>query len=533
MDLLLGLGVGLTMKTTIRDCMTLPSFEKAEVVAGKNGIDRVVKKISVLEASCIRDLEDFSPEKDEMLVTGFFGIRDNVEAQCQVVQLLAEKGLAALVIYKVGDVVKVVDQSLIDLCDQLGLVLIAISNGSTVKLSDILEDVSHILFYGTAEKYGNRLITESIFYLLNFDKYNDFPSAVSAAAKNNKFQFVLLSDDFHPVLVVENRHQTTVERAIRVGRDREMDKKAAVCTMVDVDGTLTYWGPVNIQNKLYYMFIVDNEDFYSKDEIIKLANIIDLSMGMWKYTPVDDQHAEFVKALRRGNMRLAYYIKEEIGLDEKAILSVFMCKGDNFGDAYKFIEDYTSERNLKFICIIDGEEIYGIIIGDATQTEVNKLYDQVVEKTGVYMFYVSGVDGIEGACESFKLINETWYSATKVFPRRKGFSKYELVMISNCNNIQEQGGSIKRNYIKLLEAFDEESSKKGRQLINTLETFVLDAGLNGIRTSEIMEVHINTVQYRLKKISEILGIEISVNRLVPGVTIALALKRLDRDEIGK
>ena len=521
------------MKTTIRDCMSLPSFENANVMAMKSGMDRAIKKISVLEAGTIKDLDDYYPEKDQMLITGFFGIRDDVELQCQMVKILAEKNLSALVIYKVGEIVQEVDQKLIDVCNEIGLVLIAIADDKNVRLTDILEDVSHILFYGNAEKYGNRLITESIFYLLNFDKYSDFPSAINAAAKNNKFQMVLLSDDFHPVLVVENRHQTTVERAIRVGRDREMDKKATVCTMVDVDGTLTYWGPVNIQNKLYYMFIVDNDDFYSKDEIIKLANIIDLSMGMWKYTPVDDQHAEFVKALRRGNMRLAYYIKEEIGLDEKKILSVFMCKGENFGDAYKFIEDYTSERNLKFICIIDGEELFGIILGEASQTVVNKLYDEVIEKTGVYMFYVSGIDGIESACESFKLINGTWNSATKVFPRRRVFSKYELVMISNCNNIQEQGGSIKRNYVKLLEAFDEESSKKGRQLINTLETFVLDAGLNGIRTSEIMEVHINTVQYRLKKISEILGIEISVNRLVPGVTIALALKRLDREEISK
>ena len=520
------------MKSTIRDCITLPSFKNAQVMAMETGLDRVIKKISVLEANTLEDIDNYYPEKDEMLVTGFFGIRNDVHAQCEMVKVLAEKSLSALVIYKVGEVVKEIDQKLIDVCNENGLVLIAIDEDKKVKLTDILEDVSHILFYGTAEKYGNRLITESIIYLLNFDKYSDFPSALNAAAKNNKFQMVLLSDDFHPVLVVENRHQTTVERAIRVGRDREMDKKATVCTMVDVDGTLTYWGPVNIQNKMYYMFIVDNEDFYSKDEIIKLANIIDLSMGMWKYTPVDDQHAEFVKALRRGNMRLAYYIKEEIGLDEKKILSVFMCKGDNFSDAYKFIEDYTSERNLKFICIIDGEEIYGIILGDASQTDVNKLYDQVVEETGVYMFYVSGIDGIESACEAFKLINETWNSATKVFPRRQVFSKYELVMISNCNSIQEQGGSIKRNYVKLLEAFDEESSKKGRQLINTLETFVLDAGLNGIRTSELMEVHINTVQYRLKKISEILGIEISVNRLVPGVTIALALKRLDREEIG-
>lgn len=518
------------MKTTIRDCMTLPSFENAEILAYAKGADRVIKKISVLDAGKTEDLDEYSPEKDEMLVTGFFAVRDDVEEQCRIVRKLAESNLTALVLYRVGDVMKTVDQKLIDVCDETGIVLISMDPERKVKLTEILEEVSHILFYGNSEKYDNRLIPDSIYYLLNFDKYHDFPSAINAAAENNGFQMVLLSDDFHPVLVVENRYQTTVERAIRVGRDTEMDKKATVCTMVDVDGVLTYWGPVNVQDKMYYMFIVDNEDLYSKDEIIKLANIIELSMGMWKYTPVDDQKAEFVKALRRGNLRLAYYIKDEVGLDESHLLSVFMGRTEKADEYYKFIEDFIAGTELKFIGIQDGEEVFGLILGEETQGQVARLYDELEANVDGVTFYVSGVNGVEAGCEAFKLINETWSASLKVFPMKKSFSKYELVMISNCNLVQEVGGGIKRTYVKLLEPFNEEKSKKGRQLLNTLETFVLDAGLNGIRTSEIMQVHINTVQYRLKKISEILGIEISVNRLVPGVTVALALKRLDREE---
>ena len=36
------------------------------------------------------------------------------------------------------------------------------------------------------------------------------------------------------------------------------------------------------------------------------------------------------------------------------------------------------------------------------------------------------------------------------------------------------------------------------------------------------------VQYRLKKINEMLGVEITGNRVIPGLTMALALKRLER-----
>ena len=43
-----------------------------------------------------------------------------------------------------------------------------------------------------------------------------------------------------------------------------------------------------------------------------------------------------------------------------------------------------------------------------------------------------------------------------------------------------------------------------------------------------MGIHANTVQYRLKKINELLGTEITGNRVVPSLTIALVLKRLER-----
>ena len=41
-----------------------------------------------------------------------------------------------------------------------------------------------------------------------------------------------------------------------------------------------------------------------------------------------------------------------------------------------------------------------------------------------------------------------------------------------------------------------------------------------------MGIHANTVQYRLRKINEVLGADITGNRVIPGLTIALALERM-------
>ena len=50
-----------------------------------------------------------------------------------------------------------------------------------------------------------------------------------------------------------------------------------------------------------------------------MAEILELAMGMWKYSPIRDVTAEFVKALRRGNKGLANTLKEEAEFRNKSI----------------------------------------------------------------------------------------------------------------------------------------------------------------------------------------------------------------------
>jgi hypothetical protein len=285
------------------------------------------------------------------------------------------------------------------------------------------------------------------------------------------------------------------------------------------------------------MFIVDNEDSYTAAEITKLAEIIELAMGMWKYTPERDAKAEFIKALMRGNKSLAYTLKEEAGIRPQDIISVFFARGIEKVMSGEVLADFESDSGLSLIRLNEGEETYGMIVsrensGDEDQVSAKmscvNLFNNLKENKAVRIFHVTGVDGIEGAGDAFRLVSESWSFVQNVFPYKRVFTKYELTLVSNCINIQLQGGYVKKNYMELLDVFNEKNSNKGKQLLETLETFVLDAGMNSAKTSEFMGIHTNTVQYRLKKINDILGVEITGNRVVPGLTIALALKRLER-----
>ena len=380
-----------------------------------------------------------------------------------------------------------------------------------------------------------KVINNTITRLLNFEKYSNFKQALEDTAIVNDFQVVLLSEDFNPLIIVETRHQITIDEAIRVGRDLASGVGDSY-RFVEIGGTKTYWGAININSEKFYLLLVDNEDKYTNEEINMLADIIELSMGMWKYTPERDAKAEFIRALIRGNKSLAYSLREEAGVSSELILGVFFIKdfdSQKVEDAYREAEE---AGNIRIIKVAEDDESYGIILREPSKKdrmEVNEieeciaLFDRIKEDKSVRVFHVTGIDGIEGAGDGLRLISETSAFVENIFPYKRVFSKYELVLVSNCIYIQISGGQLKKNYMDLLEPFRKEGSNKAKQLLETLETFVLDAGMNSAKTSDFLEVHTNTVQYRLKKINEILGAEITGNRVIPGLTVALALRRME------
>lgn len=384
-----------------------------------------------------------------------------------------------------------------------------------------------------AEAYFNSLINNSIYHLLNFEKYSSFPVAIREAAINNNFQVVLFSDDFNTIFSIETRHTVSIEDVVRMGIEQNVDKNTKN-TRLDYNGLPTYWGPLTIGGVKYYLMLVDNDENYTQDEIVKLAEIIELSMGMWNFSPERDITAEFIRALRRGNRSLAYTLMQELEITGEMCKGIFFIPGVHKEEGLKKLAAFEKEFNIRTIKVTEEYEISGILLDSPNAKEygepewksfARQMFEVGADKT----FHVSGLDGIEGMCNAFQIINETEAFIQLIFPHKHSFSKYELAMASNCVNICMKGGSVKKNYLDLIKPFKNPKDTKGKQLMETLETFVLDAGLSTAKTAKLMDIHANTVQYRLKKIKETLGVDITGNTIVPGLMMALAVARIEKE----
>ena len=122
------------MSVTVADLLKLPSLRNAEVVAGKQGLNRIVTSVSVLEYAepsflqdeLFQNIEFFG---SEIVITAFADIRDNVEAQCANIIRLNEAGEVGLILYYVGILLDKIDPRLIRLADSLGFILICMPKG--------------------------------------------------------------------------------------------------------------------------------------------------------------------------------------------------------------------------------------------------------------------------------------------------------------------------------------------------------------------------------------------------------------------
>ncbi len=522
------------MKLTVNDCLQLEALAAYKLLAGKRNLENKVGSVSVLDAGNAHAAIEENGIREQLVLTSFSGV-DSLAEKKRILSALTREGVSALVLFhQEGRGAKDLSALAVE-AEKIGIPLIQIPEESHVRYADVINQVTDRVLYG--DSFKNGLINNTIYHLLNFEKHNDFRLALKDAAISNEFQVVLLSKDFNPILTVETRQRTTIADAIRMGKEKDVEKNS-VYTFIDVNGVLTYWGPITINGEKHFLFIVDNEDNYSAGEITKLAEIIELAMGMWKFTPERDVRAEFLKALVRNNKSLAYSLKDEMNILSEDVLSVFYAKGINTQQARHILSEFETREHMEIMRIEEDDETYGLIMkmpgrrsSDTNpKLAVLQLFDHLKEgsKT-VRIFHATGIDGIEGAADAFRLIGETWTFVESVFPYKRVFTKYELALVINCINLQVQGGHLKKNYMDLLDPFYREMGEnKARQLLETLETFVLDAGMNSGKTSTFMGIHTNTVQYRLKRINEVLGAEITGNRVIPGLTMALALKRLER-----
>ncbi len=186
------------MKIAVNDCLSLEKMTPSILAAGRRNIGNRVRSVSVMDATDAERAVAENGVKEQLVLTSFVGLDNDIETKRDIVDALARAGIAALVVFHQKNGLTTLGDDVVKAAENMGLPLIVIPSDNPAQYRDVIEQVMDELRYG--DNFRNGLINNTIYHLLDFEKHSNFQSALKEAALSNNFQVVLLSRDFNPIL---------------------------------------------------------------------------------------------------------------------------------------------------------------------------------------------------------------------------------------------------------------------------------------------------------------------------------------------
>lgn len=528
-----------TMSITVRECLKLPSLRNAEVLAGHAGLDQYVSTVSVLEYAKTFAMANPLFLGNEIILTAFISIKDDVDAQCEAIRRLHAVGEAAIVLYYVDYYMENVDQKLISVANELDFPLIVMPrNDYSLRYSDVITEVLMHIFRDQQNetRFATQLLQQismmreqqrSIsgilrllsdrcqytFLLVDEDGrdcgFAPWPMSINEEFRNSVYDHIDESDDF-PVtflwkdcnyVICKNSFATKMKSRFTLfsimAAGTTEDTKLLQASEV-LQSSYDIWDDdlrKKTQDDLVRMVLVE-----PADEVYRFANSMRLDLHplriMWVICPSPAEKYTYGSA-DRANIK--YEIKKHLRANRKTgIVDTF----DN--SVVAFMND---DKYLEFD-------------KDLCESLTKYLQEQY---PGMILTWCGALDSITDAKRAYLLLEEYFPTACAIYAHKTVLTQRELSFAGNCHDTLHRATVLPEKYrliLKPLQGRDEKTA------IDTLSAYLIDADKNIAATAKYLHVHESTVKYRLNNIKRKLGYDIAEMPGVYSLYKALALNRL-------
>jgi purine catabolism regulator len=540
----------------LKDILKMSCFENSKLVSGKEIIDRTeVEGITIVERP---DIANWI-KGGELLLTSFYSIEMDIQAQRKLVEDVARNGAAGIII-KVSDMVPIVPSEIVETGRDLNFPVISISKD--VKYIDILYPVMGLLF--------NEQVYKLNYYKECHDKFNKLSlemKGVESIAKTLDEMVenpVIIFDSEMRILAYSNEHFSELnvsEKKMRkmiyegypiYGLDINFDRDEYHLTME----------PIEVVNRVQaYLGILEVTRDMSKMDFIALESAANtLRLEILKETAVNEAKLRYkgdlMDDLISGNydsIQSIYDRGQILGWDlkKKYLLGLYNISWKNKGKLENNAEWSLESRNIVktiidriayhhttgHISLIKGEELivfWPVVENDSTQNSIKnfKIFGEEVRETAKKRFgEVSVTMGIGSVAESVEDMGRS-YSESKdaaIFGKRifgeDSTSVFEELgiyrMLCSFEDRDALEGFIPES-LRKLKSYDKD---KNNELMDTFEMY-LKCNLNAVKTAEELYVHYKTVLYRLNWIKELTGLDIEDRDKMLEIEVGLKIMKI-------
>lgn len=530
------------MSLTVEHVMKLPSMRGARVLAGREGLGRIVSTISVLEYANPdgiqrRLYESIDFQGSELVITAFSSVADSVDAQCDNVRYLAAAGEVGLILYYVGIILPRVDERLVRLADELGFVLICMpENDPSLRYSEVICEVMGAIVRD--ELSNPNFALDLLEQMSRLPKTHQTVKTILRIASDRVRATTAIVDAEYNVLSAAPWPRTISEDVEALAALAARQSGAESCQLrPDGSQLWVYRERIGRGEHGDMQLLACSEGGRIEPQLWRQTlEGVRLGMGVWgrKHDRVD--MSELVRAIVLDEPIKMRRLGDIYRIDVASLSDVWIIRrldGGGLASLLGEVRELSAHYAQVVLCECYEEDILIFPVGSRSLRETDEWAAALAG-----LLAERGVRAAVTRCPLLQQTSDVKYAyetnrqcvrdAVRIFPQRGSFSFAEVEFVRECREIAAAGESRVRWYAAQLEPIL--ARRDGADIARTLAVYLLDRNSSVVETAGALFVHKNTVKYRLQKAGDILGFRVGDIPQSKDLIYALALRRLLRYE---
>lgn len=538
------------MSVTIRDLLILPSLRKARIVAGEKGLSRIVSSISVLEYAEPTILQDelFNSSQfygSELVITAFFSVKNDIEAQCSSIRRLHTVGEVGLILYYVGIVLPSISQKVIDLADELEFPLICMpENRKDLRYSEVIYEVMKAIIKD--QKEDTYLVGEMLERISLLPTHQRSMDTVLRMLRDRlTCSFFLLDSNLVTMNLANWPTNGNIDLAqVFAYYENDIHKIPEEAEMIVLQQAMSIvCSKIRNENtQPMYLLCIKENGVLQMDMCRQATEIVQLFVNIWSKKHGNVGREELINAILNDEPIKMRRLADILHIDVGSIHSMLLLlpekpigNGKKLKDFNKRIQNKVKSY-IEDNCLISMTGIYNdVLVVFTGEEQIKGSYDMMtavlmedLKKSGEEVILVSnlGLNNTREVRDAYiTCVNNIKY-ARCIFPDKYAITLQAVRFTEACKEIISCGEDQIDNTLSVLRPISDMEEELNQELMRTLEIYLLDANMSVIRTSELMFVHKNTIKYRINKLNERFNYKINKMPETYDLYKAVAIRRL-------
>ncbi|MDR1638101.1 MAG: PucR family transcriptional regulator ligand-binding domain-containing protein [Clostridiales bacterium] len=525
------------MAVTICDILKLPCMRGAAVLGGHAGLQKTVSTVSVLEYTVPDEVQNDLLNSiqfvgSELVLTCFASIRDDVDAQCDVICRIAEVGEVGLVLYYVGTILSKVDPKVIAVADRLDFPLICMPQGlHNLRYSEVISEVMESVIKGQMRETDFK--SEIMGRLSALPIYQRSVGTVLAMLSDRVKTTILLTDTDGNLL-----NQAYWPRNIepdadlfislcRAGKYDELKKDRIYARREYINTAAS--------SSLELLLLKYDEaiaDFVAE----QITEVVKICLNLWSQSYGEHVLPELVQAILKDEPFKMRRIAETFKIDVKSMNTMLVITPAGISPEHRKIASTAislAKAEFSPCCKSFVADMYegGVVAFMSAplalgMPDLAESLDSALVGMGIHatiMYYVNMRD-TKQVRRAYLMEQASKETAMCIYPGKRVFTFADIEFASQIRTLILQGEEAAKNSMEVLDALYE-GPRLSAELTDTLSVYLLDANSSLERCAKKMFLHLNTIKYRINKISELLQFKVGRMPETLSLYTAVAVKR--------